>query len=427
VDITIRTALASSVLQTLADFHPLLLEGRHKPEREEHWSTELGANSSVSMELSWIQELIDVVEVNIANINSNYTFLDPSGISRKFKTGARLPRSGSRYTRRNTGVVPTEWETLSINTNEINFALLEVKIWLSSKRLRLVQIKTIFQKWNDSFDDLTDITSVQELKGYEDLCDKLNSTTSKIADCLFLIECLLSEAIEDTYGVAQSNWPENEEWAQIKHLLNKNDFYFPANGLPARPLFQRLENSIADVSVLYERWVCLKVLEALANLGWIAKVVDKLCISEIILRSGFLEFTKANQLLFFFVAPLVTGDPQSKSLRVSPREHSKLRRPDFVFQITKDGKSRTFILDATISTNKTKLKEKDRYLRELELPMRREVAGQLISRRPLRSWAVAPIGDDKCEITDDLGRTGSIPADPRSFDIRPLTKWLADL
>jgi hypothetical protein len=86
-----------------------------------------------------------------------------------------------------------------------------------------------------------------------------------------------------------------------------------------------------------------------------------------------------------------------------------------------------FVLDATLSRSAELLASKSKYRREVVGLDTQFVAGVPVQRRPLRSWAVAPLNDPFCRLGDPEGRTGCIPLRPGQPDLRALDAWVDDV
>lgn len=86
-----------------------------------------------------------------------------------------------------------------------------------------------------------------------------------------------------------------------------------------------------------------------------------------------------------------------------------------------------FVLDATLATSDEVLSLKSKYRLGIVGIDTLLVAGVPVARRPLRSWAIAPLDSTLCRLNDPEGRTGGVPLHPGRRDLRALDSWVADV
>ena len=101
--------------------------------------------------------------------------------------------------------------------------------------------------------------------------------------------------------------------------------------------------------------------------------------------------------------------------------------PDFLITCGAAGIRDAFVLDATLSRKDDILREKSKYRLSIIGLDTQFVAGVPVQRRPLRSWAIAPLQGSSCLLGDPEGRAGSIPLRPVDTDLGPLNAWVADV
>ena len=118
----------------------------------------------------------------------------------------------------------------------------------------------------------------------------------------------------------------------------------------------------------------------------------------------------------------MNGASRFRFLRVAVRP-----TPDFLFVCGEPGQRDAFVIDATLSTNGDLLQSKGRYRKQLVGVDVRLVAGVPVLRRPIRSWAAAPIKSTHCRLLDPLGHSGVVPLDATTDDFSALDAWLGDV
>lgn len=177
---------------------------------------------------------------------------------------------------------------------------------------------------------------------------------------------------------------------------------------------------IADRPFLYQRWVGLKVIEALQARGWtlIGDAVGALFLG------GYLKARLGNTLgTIWFEPRILAGASHPSGLRATRKEQS----PDIVLVVPGPGGRDAFILDPTLCSSPEHLREKALYLDTVEFVAQARVAGVPVRRAPCRSWAVTPTPRSACDLFNSSGSAGAISAWPLLFDPEPLGAWLADI
>lgn len=179
---------------------------------------------------------------------------------------------------------------------------------------------------------------------------------------------------------------------------------------------------IADIPFLYQRWCGLQVIRATAKLGWdvLGDYVGTLFLG------GMVGFAKENTTVDFWVEPRLAHS-QADRIGWRSEQRGEELTPDFLLVCGERGDRDAFILDATLSTNPELLSDKGKYLDLLIGEDVRSIAGVSIFRRPLRSWAMAPIQTSFCQLSDRHGWTGVIPLNSTSKNFPGLEAWLGDV
>jgi hypothetical protein len=180
---------------------------------------------------------------------------------------------------------------------------------------------------------------------------------------------------------------------------------------------------MADVSFLYQRWCGLQLLLAFERQGWARRgdLVGPLFLG------GRVELVRpdASDVVVWF-EPRVSQATMALTGWGVPRGKRELT-PDFLITCGAAGVRDAFVLDATLSRKDDILDEKSKYRLGIIGLDTQFVAGVPVQRRPLRSWAVAPLQGSSCRLGDPEGRTGSIPLRPVDLDLGPLDAWVADV
>lgn len=195
---------------------------------------------------------------------------------------------------------------------------------------------------------------------------------------------------------------------------------------PAAHLIRAVESvlrppvHVADHGALFQRWVGLKIVQALRVGGW--RVSGDVLFA--LFLGGELRLQKGSTKMSLWFDPRILGDGRHPSgLRALERE----AKPDIVFVTPGPCGRDAFILDPTVQVAGDHLAKKSKYLTLLEFVAPARVAGVLLRQRPLRSWAVAPTTWRQCALFDPAGMSGAIPMWPPAFDSKPLCSWLQDV
>jgi hypothetical protein len=219
-----------------------------------------------------------------------------------------------------------------------------------------------------------------------------------------------------------SPYPQQPAWSRLKRIARE---LFNPEAMLGTVLNQVLAEPIpmADVSFLYQRWCGLQLLLAFERQGWARRgdLVGPLFLG------GRVELVRpdASDVVVWF-EPRVSQATMALTGWGVPRGKRELT-PDFLITCGAAGVRDAFVLDATLSRKDDILDEKSKYRLGIIGLDTQFVAGVPVQRRPLRSWAVAPLQGSSCRLGDPEGRTGSIPLRPVDLDLGPLDAWVADV
>lgn len=217
-------------------------------------------------------------------------------------------------------------------------------------------------------------------------------------------------------------YPQQPAWSRLKRL--SRDLLNPEtilgtmlNDLLAEPI------ALADVSFLYQRWCGLHLVQAFERLGW-KRRGD---LTGALFLGGRVELlgVGAGQITIWIeprvsraTMPLTGWGCASKGAELTP---------DFLITCGEAGMRDAFVLDATLATSDDVLSLKSKYRLGIVGIDTLLVAGVPVARRPLRSWAIAPLDSTLCRLNDPEGRTGGVPLHPGRRDLRALDSWVADV
>jgi hypothetical protein len=180
---------------------------------------------------------------------------------------------------------------------------------------------------------------------------------------------------------------------------------------------------LADVPFLYQRWCGLQLLRAFERQGWTRRgeLVGPLFLGG---RVGLTQASGAD--VNVWIEPRVSqATMQVTGWGVG---HGKAElTPDFLITCGAAGWRDAFVLDATLSRSDDVLASKSKYRTGIVGLDTQFVAGVPVQRRPLRSWAVAPLNGALCRLSDPEGHTGGIPLHPGNLDFRALDAWVGDV
>ena len=187
--------------------------------------------------------------------------------------------------------------------------------------------------------------------------------------------------------------------------------------------------TMAKLPYLYQRWCGLQVLRAAKALGWHSEgdVVGAL------LLGGVIGLRQTTCLVEFWIEPRL-GTAQAERIGWRSAKPGGELTPDFLFVCGPPGQRDAFVSDPTLATGRDQREDRNRIARSKDY--RQELAGTdpiLIAgvtsvRKPLRSWAMAPIRSTVCYLGEDReGQTGIVSMDVKAEDFSGLKAWLADV
>lgn len=219
-----------------------------------------------------------------------------------------------------------------------------------------------------------------------------------------------------------SPYPQQPAWSRLKRIARE---LFNPEAMLGTVLKQVLAEPIpmADVPFLYQRWCGLQLLHAFERHGWARRgeLVGPLFLG------GRVELVRPDAAsVVVWIEPRVSQATMALTGWGVPRGKRELT-PDFLITCGAAGVRDAFVLDATLSRKDDILDEKSKYRLGIVGLDTQFVAGVPVQRRPLRSWAVAPLQGSSCRLSDPEGRTGSIPLRPGDLDLGPLDAWVADV
>lgn len=222
-------------------------------------------------------------------------------------------------------------------------------------------------------------------------------------------------------GVEPRPYPATPTWQRLRAVARR--IQDPAVLLPAwwSSALDAPAGAI-DLPFLYQRWCGLQLLNALGELGFRPRSdpTGPLLLGELPIELS----DPARRVLTIWCEPrFVRGEPHPSNLE--PAKDFE-QQPDFVLLAPGERGLDAHVLDATLSTDDERLREKSRYRSSLRFAAPRLVAGIPVVARADRSWALAPLDAPSCRLHDDEGRCGVIPLHPE-HPSRGLAAWLGDI
>lgn len=177
-----------------------------------------------------------------------------------------------------------------------------------------------------------------------------------------------------------------------------------------------------ELSFLYQRWCGMRILETLVEKGFHPRgdAAGPLFLGE---QSVRLTNADGVPLVLWCEPRMIRGKMHESGVQSLNRAE---QQPDYVLLAPGESGLDAYVLDATLSTNRERLLAKGAYRTTLAFESMRLIAGVPIPKRPLRSWAVAPVTAETCQLNDPEGRTGTIPLHPERHG-NALRAWLEDV
>ncbi|MFT7722219.1 MAG: hypothetical protein QM788_05250 [Roseateles sp.] len=221
-----------------------------------------------------------------------------------------------------------------------------------------------------------------------------------------------------------SPYPQRPAWSRLKRLARELLNPEALLGALLGPLLTA-PVPLADLPFLYQRWCGLQLLRSFERQGWTRRgdLVGPLFLG------GRVEFVRRDAAdLVVWIDPRVSEATLPVTGWGVGRGKPELT-PDFLVTCGTAGMRDAFVLDATLSRDEEVLASKARYRHGILGVDLQLVAGVPVQRRPLRAWAVAPLGGGGCRLGDPEGRTGCIPLRPGEgeADLRALDAWVGDV
>ena len=217
-------------------------------------------------------------------------------------------------------------------------------------------------------------------------------------------------------------YPQQPAWSRLKRLarelLNPETMLGTMlNDLLAEPI------ALADVPFLYQRWCGLHLVQAFERLGW-KRRGD---LTGALFLGGRVELLGVGDgQMTIWIDPRVSRATMPLTGWGCASKGAELT-PDFLITCGEAGMRDAFVLDATLATSDEVLSSKSKYRLGIVGIDTLLVAGVPVARRPLRSWAIAPLDSTLCRLNDPEGRTGGVPLHPGRRDLRALDSWVADV
>jgi len=220
-------------------------------------------------------------------------------------------------------------------------------------------------------------------------------------------------------------YPKQPAWSTLKRLARSVLRPETMLGTVLRDLLSE-PIAVADVPFLYQRWCGLQLVRSFERLGWVrhGDLTGPLFLGGRIEMSG-----PAGASVTVWIEPRVSSETMLVTGWgcASPRQELT---PDFLITCGSAGMRDAFVLDATMSKSDELLRAKSRRYRNdpgiigVDTLL---VAGVPVARRPLRAWAIAPLGGTHCQLGDPEGRSGSVPLHPGRANLQALDAWLTDV
>lgn len=219
---------------------------------------------------------------------------------------------------------------------------------------------------------------------------------------------------------APSPYPRGRSWWRVRELAA--DIEDQGRTLAARiARLLDVDPEFADEPVLYQRWCGMRIVQGLEGLGW---SVEGDFIGALYL-AGRVAFRQGDARIDLWVESRVTRDEHASGFACVRGADAT---PDFMIVTPGAGGLDAFVLDATMSTDPEVLASKSKYLELLQGRAPAMVAGVVSGpRRPLRSWAAAPMELAHCSLTTQSGSMGIVPLHPVRWQPGPLRAWLSDI
>lgn len=215
-------------------------------------------------------------------------------------------------------------------------------------------------------------------------------------------------------------FPRSAIWGALRlhldHLQNPQ-------ALIALLIAESLKDEVpaCELPTLYQRWIGLQILHALARCGWSVSGDP----SGALWLGGRIKATRQGATLSLEVETRYSRQDRHGALHCIRGESLT---PDFTFLFQSPQGQQAWILDATLSSEEAVLTEKKaKYLHGLRQTTPRLAAGVPVFPRPGRVWLVTPRGNGTPKLYDDEGRTGHLSLHPGLSPCTGLDAWISDI
>lgn len=223
--------------------------------------------------------------------------------------------------------------------------------------------------------------------------------------------------------------PRSPAWSYAVELIRR--WYKPELFI-SENITQLFSNSVEMESLpfLYQRYVGLRIVEALQMSGWINTTKNELIACFI---GGAVEFKKEDDCMTLWCEPRLSKSHPSGFTSA----HADLafeQTPDYLLvKHNVNGDLDGYVIDATlISSRDTLLSKAKKYIdvgdRGIQQQKTVKVAGCKAIRKPLRSWIVSPnINQFGSQLLTSDGVFGVIPVNPRNYFSYSLDMFINDI
>ncbi|HMS15254.1 MAG TPA: hypothetical protein PKA37_00335 [Planctomycetota bacterium] len=216
-----------------------------------------------------------------------------------------------------------------------------------------------------------------------------------------------------------SPYPVTRAWVALRRMADA--LLNPQTTLPERVVdLLTGSEAAADLPFLYQRWVGIRIVQALRTMGWNTRDDP----AGAIFLGGRLTFQKGHAQFDLWVEPRFSSKTHECGFRSVGDQEST---PDFMFITPGAGGIDGFILDATLNSEGPFLMKKGSYINRIEREGIATFAGCPVVKRPLVAWSAAPFSYRANRMLTRDGTIGAIPMQPTDYEPRPLIAWLSEI
>lgn len=402
------------VASDLRAFAGVLLEPGLAPARSAGSGTGLSVDNDVQVAArflirNWESLLREVREEEEADWTST--------IYRRSPRRALVPRRGSQYFLLGNDLVPVRFEVATtrdqLNPPALRWLTHIVEVIEQKVAVRLDRLEQWLEGFRPGSASLVDFAFDSErlLRSHRDL--------------LRTIIALRGRLREEAAGLTSSRqpptpFPRGRTWRLLRECWNQ--VTSPALSRTIRGLLSE-PVEVADAPFLFQRWCCLKLIQAFRDQGW-SYEGD---IVGILFLGGCLNLRRSTASLEVWVESrigTVGGHPSGARCVVRGT-----RSPDVLVSFDGlYGRRDICVLDATLVSDPVQQQDKCRKYREdLVVDDFHTIAGVPVVARPLRSWLMALDSAPHARVFDPEGRTGVLPMNPPSYFDAPIKAWVSDV